>query len=87
MRARSDDERLRRQRMAELQRAADRVCSLILYSDYPEVDVLIERRKLRDLCERMYPDRLGLFDMVYESRFDRLWEQFRCPEEMDGVGA
>ena len=64
-----------------LRRGADRICNLILYSDYPEDDILIERRKLRDRCEEMFPERLDLFDMIYESRFDRFWEQFRRPEE------
>ena len=72
-----------RERMAILQRGADRICNLILYSDCPEVDILIERRKLRDDCEELFPDRMDLFDMIYESRFDRLWEQFRRAEEED----
>ena len=72
-----------REKMAELQRAADRICSLILYTDYPEVDVLIERAKLRERCEELFPDRVELFDMIYESRFDRLWEQFRSFEASD----
>ena len=72
-----------RERVAQLQRGADRICNLILYSDYPEVDILIERRKLRGRCEGLFPDRMELYDMIYESRFDRLWEQFRLPEESD----
>jgi len=65
-----------RERMAVLQRAADKVCMLILSTDLPEVDILIERSKLRDLCDELFPGRGDLFDMLYESRFDRLWEQF-----------
>ena len=66
-----------REKMARIQRLADRVCVLILSTDLPEVDILIERRKLRELCEQWFPGRSDLFDMVYESRFERLWEQFR----------
>ena len=65
-----------REKMARLQRLADRICVLILSTDLPEVDILIERGKLRELCEQLFPGRLDLFDMIYESRFDRLWEQF-----------
>ncbi len=61
----------------QLQRAADRISFLIVASDYPEIDLLIERRNLRRLCGRLFPDRMGLFDHVYEARFRRLWEQFR----------
>jgi hypothetical protein len=60
----------------ELQRRAERVTALILYSDYPEVDIEIEIRKLRRWCEEHLPDRLALFEMVYVSRFRRLQEQF-----------
>ena len=66
-----------REKMARLQRLADRICVLILSTDLPEVDILIERGKLRELCGQLFPGRSDLFDMIYESRFDRLWEQFR----------
>jgi len=66
----------RREKMAILRRAADRVSTLILSTDLPEVDILIERNKLRALCEELFPGREDLFEMIYESRFDRLREQF-----------
>lgn len=65
-----------REKMAVLRRAADRVSTLILSTDLPEVDILIERNKLRALCEELFPGREDLFEMIYESRFDRLREQF-----------
>ncbi|KKL76801.1 hypothetical protein LCGC14_2041260 [marine sediment metagenome] len=74
-------EQRKREKMRELQRMADRVCSLILISDYPEIDIEIERSKVRERCEELYPDRMDLYEMIYESRFDRLWEQFREPHE------
>jgi hypothetical protein len=61
----------------ELQRRADRIASLIVASDYPDVDIDIEIRNLRRWCEEQLPDRLELFTLVYESRFRRLREQFR----------
>jgi hypothetical protein len=67
----------RRRTMQEFQRMADRVCVLILSSDLPAVDIEIEKNKVRERCLELYPDREWLYDMVYESRFDRLWEQFR----------
>jgi len=67
----------RRQRMEEVQRMADRVCTLILSSDLPAIDIEIEKGKVRERCLELYPDREWLFEMIYESRFDRLWEQFR----------
>jgi len=71
-----------RERMRELQRMADRVCVLILSSDLPAIDVEIEKSKVRQRCLDLCPDREQLYEMVYESRFQRLWDQFRAePEE------
>ena len=66
-----------RERMCDLQRMADRVCVLILSSDLPAIDIEIEKNKVREFCLERYPDREQLYEMVYESRFQRLWEQFR----------
>ena len=63
--------------MDELRRIADRVCALILIEDYPEVDIAIEIDGARERCRELFPDRMDLFDMIYESRFDRLIEQLR----------
>ena len=76
-------EEMKRERMRELQRMADRVCVLILCSDYPEIDIEIEKSKVREKCEELYPDRMDLYEMIYESRFNRLWEQFREVDEYE----
>ena len=74
-------EELKRHGMRELQRMADRVCMLIVGTDYPEIDIEIEKAKVRQRCEELYPDRMDLYEMVYESRFNRLWYQFREARE------
>jgi hypothetical protein len=70
-----------RELMRGLQRMADRVCVLILSSDLPAVDIEIEKGKVRERCLELYPDREQLYEMVYESRFRRLREQFRGESE------
>lgn len=70
-----------RERMRELQRMVDRVSVLILSSDLPAIDIEIEKNKVRERCLELYPDREWLYEMVYESRFRRLWDQFRCAGE------
>lgn len=72
-----------RDSMRSLQRGADRICVHILDAGYPLVDVHIEREALREECAQLFPERLWLFDLVYESRFDRLIQQWRgeVPEE------
>ena len=77
-------EQKKRELMRELQRMADHVCSLILISDYPEIDIEIEKSKVRERCEELYPDSMDLYEMLYENRFNRLQEQFRYPGEQDG---
>ena len=76
-----ESERLIRQKMHELQRMADHVCMLIVSTDYPEIDIEIEKAKVRERCEELYPDRMELYNMIYESRFNRLWQQFREARE------
>ncbi len=76
-----ESEELKRQPMREFQRMADRVCMLIVASDYPQIDIEIEKAKVRNRCEELYPDRMDLYEMIYESRFDRLWYQFREARE------
>ena len=71
----------RRETMHEFQRMADRVCVLILSSDLPAIDIEIEKNKVRERCLELYPGREQLYDMVYESRFQRLWEQFRSASD------
>jgi len=68
----------RRVKMAELARMADRVSVLVLSDCYPEIDVIVAVENLREEAMLMFPGTRQLFDMVYLSRFRRLWDQFRC---------
>ena len=61
----------------DLQRRADRICFLIVASDYPDVDIDIEIHRLRRWCARMFPAHRELFEIIYETRFRRLRDQFR----------
>lgn len=72
-----------RDQMQELQRMADRVCVLILSSDLPAIDIEVQKSKVRQRCLELFPDREQLYDMIYESRFQRLWDQFRDEAEID----
>jgi hypothetical protein len=65
------------EKLAAFQRKADKIAFLIVASDYERIDVEIEKAELREECARQFPDKLDLYDMIYESRFHRLWEQFR----------
>jgi hypothetical protein len=75
-----------RQAMHELQQMADRVCVLILSSDLPAIDIEIEKNKVREFCLDLYPDREQLYEMIYDARFQRLWDQFRDEHERSTKG-
>ena len=59
------------------QRKADAVGRLILATDLPWVDIAIQVEALRRDVARWYPQKLSLFAMIYDSRFRRLWRQWR----------
>ena len=59
------------------QRRVDRLCVLIVASDCSDREIEIERLHLRVQAATLFPEKLPLYDMIYESRFDRLSEQFR----------
>lgn len=63
--------------IGEIRHLADRISYLITATDYPKVDIDIEKKKARRRVEKLFPDRVYLFDLIFESRFKRLWEQFR----------
>jgi hypothetical protein len=69
---RSEDSKVR-----VIQGMADRISSLIVGSDYPIIDIEIEKQKLRERISELFPDKIDLYDLIYEPRFRRLTEQFR----------
>jgi hypothetical protein len=68
-------ERAARARVDDLRRRADAITSRILYSDEPRIDLDLAIGALREDVGRRYPDRLWLFELVYEARWRRLREQ------------
>lgn len=69
---RSEDRKVR-----EIRAMADRIASLIIGSDYPMIDIEIEKQKLKERISELFPDKIDLYELIYESRFRRLKEQFR----------
>ena len=66
-----------REKMREIQREADEIGRLIVATDYPRIDIEIKSAALREKVEGYFPDTGYLYDMIYESRFERLFEQWR----------
>ena len=59
------------------QRQADAMIHLIANTDLPWIDVAIQIERLREQAVRLWPQKSELFDLIYRSRFDRLWAQWR----------
>ena len=64
-------------KVREITTMADRIASLITGSDYPLIDIYIEEQRLRERISELFPDKIDLYDLIYEPRFRRLKEQFR----------
>lgn len=60
-----------------LQQQADHICEMIVSGDVPQIDIEIRQTRLRDAVARTFPDRHAFYQLIYESRFRRLWQQFR----------
>src|SRR3989338_6990556 len=70
----SEEERKKAQ---EIQEDAQRICQMILDEHCPAVDIEIAKDRLREKVSRLFPGRIETYRMIYEARFQRLWEQFR----------
>ncbi len=67
--------------MSESSSSSDRNSLRPVMTQASSQDIEIEKNKVRERCLELCPDRERLYEMVYESRFRRLWEQFRCGGE------
>jgi len=64
--------------LRDFQSKSDDISRLILNTDLPWVDISIQIAGLRREAERLFPRKLELFELVYVSRFKRLWDQWRA---------
>lgn len=66
-----------RKNAREIQKDAELICRMILDESRELVDIEIAKEKLREKVKQLFPSKLDTYEMIYESRFRRLWEQFR----------
>ena len=66
-----------REKAREIQREAQVICQMILDERTDAVDIEIAKERLKEKICRYFPDKTETYQMIYESRFKRLWEQFR----------
>ncbi len=72
-----------RKKAREIQQDAEDICRLILDEGTPAVDIEIAKDNLREKVLRLFPDKIQTYEMIYEARFKRLWDQFRSGEGSD----
>jgi len=60
-----------------LKRESHRICTLILNTDLEWIDIELQINEMRELCRAEAPEKAELFEAIYASRFERLWEQWR----------
>ena len=60
-----------------LQRQADRICEMIVSGEAAQIDIEIQQAALREAILKAFPEKQALYQLIYESRFRRLWQQFR----------
>lgn len=61
----------------DLQRQADRICEMIVSGEAPQIDIEIQQAALRDAVAQTFPEKPAFYQLIYESRFRRVWQQFR----------
>ena len=59
------------------QARADAISRLVVSTDLPWTDILIQIEDLRAEARRLFPLKMDLFEMIYTRRFHRLREQWR----------
>jgi hypothetical protein len=69
---REEEEKIR-----DIKNFADKIAILIISTDYPKIDIEIEKNKLREMIDELFPEKAHLYELIYEPRFKRLEEQFR----------
>jgi len=77
------EDRRAREGLEELSRQSDRIVNLILYSSLPRIDIEIQIENFREECLRRYPGSEDLFEMIYASRFRRIWQQWEKERPQD----
>ena len=61
----SDSRREEDENILEVKRIADRISFLITCTDYTKIDLEIEKMKLSDRIEELFPEKAHLYELIY----------------------
>ena len=63
-------------KLKQLKERVDELCEKIIAGISKE-DFFRKEKEVQMLCQRLFPEKLELYKLIYQNRFKRLWEQFR----------
>ncbi len=61
----------------QMESCANRICEWIVKGQAPLLDIEIQQAALRELVGKVFPEKPHFYQLLYETRFRRLWQQFR----------
>lgn len=67
----------------KIRNASDKIVAMILNHNCSKQMLRIEKQKLKIMIESICPDKLHLYELFYEPRFNRLWDQFRADPKLE----
>ena len=70
--------------LAELKRLVDRTSEQLQWGNLTVWDACERIRRTRAQAETLIPDQMELYQRIYETRFQRLLEQFVLPRQSQG---
>ncbi|MBU1044757.1 MAG: hypothetical protein KJ915_10220 [Candidatus Omnitrophica bacterium] len=73
--------KIEEEKIIQIRKKADKIVALIFNNQCAKIDIDIEKQKLKALIEHISPDKVDLYELIYEPRFNRLWDQFRKSED------
>jgi len=63
------DVHLEEKNLSRLKRAHDKIAFLIMNTDCRKEDIEIEKAKFKELIRRLFPEKVHMYDLIYEPRF------------------
>lgn len=71
-------------RLRELRKLVDETAEKLMYGELSLAEAVRLTIEARERAERIIPDMMDKYDLIYESRFQRLIWQFVIPKEKGG---
>jgi len=66
-------------KIKELRKKVDELVEQIKAGISPE-DFFKKEMEVKKFCQKLFPDKIQTYDLIYRSRFKRVWSQFRQME-------